>query len=335
MSSEISLMEDLDEGNRPLRGLFDSFIKLNPFRFYELQYFFPNKTLTELLEIFGYSDGIPLYLWKFRDSKFDNFWDWLSESIVNDHSFWFSEINSIIEADFSIHGTRYGAILDAIAKGKTRSHEILAELNLEKTGDITPYLRKLLRTNVIVEEFPVNDLYRPSHTSKPRNLKNGIYQLSDNFVRFWFRFIKTTEALDPARITKFIQEGYSDYLGRIFERVCREIIEKTTDFPYVGRWWGKIDNVIEECDILAFDPQKNEALLGICKWTNKPQNPNKLLKQAIRYEDHILYNRKTRDMNYKYIVFSRNLEFEIDHFDGREVECYDAEALHTLIKTLI
>jgi len=335
MGSEVSLMEELDEGNRPLRGLFDSVIKLEPFKFYELQYFFPNKTFAELLDIFGYSDGIPLYLWKFKDSKFDNFWDWLSDSIIKDRSFWFSEINSIIEADFSIHGTRYGAILDAIAKGKTRSNEILAELNLEKTGDITPYLQKLLRTNVIVEEYPINELYRPPHTTKPRNLKNGIYRLSDNFIAFWFRFIKTTEALDPTRITKFIQEGYSDYLGKIFERVCREIIEKTTDYSYIGRWWGKIDHVMEECDILAFDPQKNEALLGICKWTNKSQNPNKLMKQAIRYEDHILYNRKARDMNYKYIIFSKNFEFEIDHFYGREVECYNADRLYALMKTLI
>ena len=335
MGSEVSLMEDLDEGNRPLRGLFDSIIKLKPFKFYELQYFYPNKTFAELLDIFGYSDGIPLYLWKFKDSKLDNFWDWLSESIIKDHSFWFSEINSIIEADFSIHGTRYGAILDAIAKGKTRPYEILAELNLEKTGDITPYLQKLLRTNIIVEEFPINDLYRPPHTSKPRKLKNGIYRLSDNFITFWFRFIKTTEALDPARITKFIQEGYSDYLGKVFERACREIIAKSTDYPYIGRWWGKIDQVMEECDILAFDPPKNEALLGICKWTRKPQNPNTLMKQAIRYEDHILYNRKARDMTYKYLIFSKNLEFEIDRFDGREVECYDVETLHTLMKTLI
>ena len=154
-------------------------------------------------------------------------------------------------------------------------------------------------------------------------------------MKFWFRFIKTTEALEPTRITKFIHDGYSDYLGHIFERVCREIVEKTMNYPYIGRWWGKIDNVREECDILAFDPQKNEALLGICKWTNKPQNPNNLMKQAIRYEDHILYNRKIRDMNYKYIIFCRNLKFEIDHFDGREVECYNEERLHTLIKTLI
>ncbi|MBN2157294.1 MAG: hypothetical protein JW776_14710 [Candidatus Lokiarchaeota archaeon] len=103
----------------------------------------------------------------------------------------------------------------------------------------------------------------------------------------------------------------------------------------IGRWWGKIDQVMEECDILAFDPQQNEALLGICKWTNKPQNPNALMKQAIRYEDHILYNRKARDMNYKYIIFSKNFEFEIDHFDGREVECYNAERLDALVKTLI
>ena len=335
MGSEVSVMEELDEGNQPLRGLFDNSITLSPFKFHELQFFFPNKSFNELLEIFAYSDGIPLYLWKFKESGIENYWDWLEHSIVKDHPFWFSEIDSIIEADFSVHGTRYGMILDAIAKGNTRPTEIVGACKLNKSGDITPYLQKLLKARIIIEEFPINDLYRPPQTSHQRKLKNGIYKIADNFIAFWFRFIKTTEALDPTRIKQFILEGYSIYLGFVFERVCRELVIRMEDYPYVGRWWGKIDGTIEECDILAFDPKKNEALLGICKWKNKAQNPNTLMKQAIRYEDHILYNKKARDMHYKYVIFSKNLEFEIDSFKGRQVTCYDEAALNLLMKNAL
>ncbi len=335
LGSEVSIMEELDGGNRPLRGLFNHTIHLKPFNFYELQYFFPNKSFREILEIFGYSDGIPLYLWKLKESNADNFWDWIVYSVVKDPAFWYSEINNIIEADFSITGTRYGAILDAIAKGNTRPNEILGACKLNRTGDITPYLKKLLRSRIIKQEFPISDLYRPVGTSHQRNLKNGVYKLSDNFISFWYRFIKTTEALDPPQIKNFIQAGYSQYLGTVFESVCREFVAMRENYPYIGKWWGKIDGVMEECDILAFDPQQNEALIGICKWTKKDQNPKKLMKQAIRYENHILYNNKERDMKYRYMIFSKNLEYEIDSFEGKEVSCYDETDLNRIMKNFL
>ena len=331
MGSEVSVMDELDHGNRPLRGVFTDTLKLEPFKFNELRFFFPKKTFSELLDIFGYSDGIPLYLWMIKDSYKDYFWDWLEDSIRKNRPFWFSEIDSIIEADFSVHGTRYGTILDAIARGHTKPHRIVSACNLKRSGDLTPYLRKLKRANVIVEEFPINDLYRPPGTSHMRNLKNGIYKIADNFISFWFRFIKTTENLPPNRIRQFVQSKYEDYLGIVFERVCREIISLTEGYPYIGRWWGKIDGVAEECDILAFDPDTNEGLLGICKWRNKPQNPKKLIKQAIRYEDHILFNKKYRNMKYKYAIFCKNLEFSIDEFEGREVSCYDEMDLNKFL----
>ena len=73
----------------------------------------------------------------------------------------------------------YKLILEAIAHGKTKLGDIKDFIGVKRT-DISPYLRNLIEVGMIKREIPI--------TEKAKS-RLGRYYISDNFLKFWFRFI--------------------------------------------------------------------------------------------------------------------------------------------------
>lgn len=76
---------------------------------------------------------------------------------------------------------------------------------------------------------------------------------------------------------KRIEPYLSDYMGRVFEEICKQYLWKLllsgecpVEFSSLGRWWGNDpkEKRQAEIDILA-EQDKNTALFGECKWTNE------------------------------------------------------------------
>ena len=84
-----------------------------------------------------------------------------------------------------------------------------------------------------------------------------------------------------------VKPNMSDYMGRVFEDMCRQYLyhqQVYATLPFlpgnIGRWWGTdpVKKRQEEIDLMAI--QDNQALLGECKWRNAPVN-REILEQLL------------------------------------------------------
>ena len=132
--------------------------------------------------------------------------------------------------------------------------------------------------------------------------RKGIYKLTDNFFRFWFRYEFTNNAyyemLGSDAASKEIMEGISDYMGDAFEEICKEYLirkAKKGELPFVpfqiGKWWGNNKYIKEQddVDILMVDKTGKRGIFVECKFTNSkmPHAEYEDLKTAMRVFSNI------------------------------------------------
>ncbi|MCD6524337.1 MAG: ATP-binding protein [Thermococcus sp.] len=257
LGSSVSMMtEKVLSYKSPLYGRRTGSMKLKPLKFFHLRGFFPRASWEELVEVYGMTDGIPFYIAQVRLP----FWEWLDRELKNPVSFFRDEVDFLLRYEFTETRT-YRRILEAIALGKTTPKEI-RDFTGMRHSEITPYLRNLIETGLVVREVPV--------TEKPSS-KRGRYYVTDNFLVFWFRFIYPNLSLIEEGVfdVEEIRQGYNHYLGPVFEKIARQFLvelNKAKKLPFrfmkIGRWWHKS----EEVDLLALNERERKALLVEVKW---------------------------------------------------------------------
>ncbi|MHA1521391.1 MAG: ATP-binding protein [Promethearchaeota archaeon] len=334
LGSSISMMKNLIGQPSPLFGRKSATIKLEPMKFWETQYFHPNCSFGELLEIYGIADGIPRYLETIKTP----IWDWLESELYYQYLLG-DEIYVILNMEFR-EPAKYFDILDAIAVGKSTYGEIANFIHM-KVSDLSGYMRKLLYADLIYQEYPINDIVRSPKTTHRAILKNGHYYLKDNFMIFWFRFIYShyNEFTNKTLSIELIKLGYNQYLGYVFEKTMRQLMSEMHKTDYIGRWWGKIDGTEREIDILAFNNDNLEAIIGECKWSDKVR-PKSIMKSLIEVEPHIRYQKLKINKNYSYVIFAKSFTRKITEFTNlkgeiRKVVCYNMKDLSKIIKDLV
>jgi len=173
-------------------------------------------------------------------------------------------------------------VLEAIASGRTRLNEIAQATKIAPTS-VSFYLKTL-------QEMGLIDRIVPATEKNPAKSRWGIYQLTDNYFRFWFRFVYPNHSLlergETGQVMLRVREQLDQYVGPAFEVICHEAIwraQGTLDSPdrvtftpsAVGRWWNRQ----QEIDVVAIG--EGAALLGECKWSRQAVGVNILddLKQ--------------------------------------------------------
>ena len=308
LGSSISLMtKNVLDHSSPLYARKDVSLKLSPIKFYDLKAFFPTKSLEEIIEIYGFADGIPYYLNMIKG----NFWEWLSIEFKSTTSFLKDEIDFIIRYEFK-NARRYKQILEAIAFGNTTPNAIANYINLN-TAQISKYLSQLIEIEFIHREIPITDKI-PS--------RNGRYFLMDNFLRFWFRFIyNNLSSLEEGILSiDDIKLNYSEYLGNIFENVVKQFLikDETFKFSKIGRWWWKD----YEIDLVAFSPTSKKDYLIECKWIDKV-NAKRIVKSLAVKGQFVRHSGKFKQKEHTYIVFAKTFSQRIKEFNGKKVYCFD------------
>ena len=300
IGSSISTITSMLSYSSSLYGRRTASFELKPIKFFDLNEFFPNKPIEELVQIYGFADGIPYYLIKIKG----NFWDYLSKELKSYSSFLKDEIDFLMRYEFD-DPTLYKSILEAIAFGKTKIKEIKDYLKIKRT-DITPYLKNLINVKLIKREVPI---------TLPLKSRYGQYFISDNFINFWFRFIyPNLPLLESGNFNvNLIKKNYNAYLGHIFEKICFEYITEFRPFNFtrIGRWWHKD----KEIDIVAINEFKNEILFAECKWKSNV-NAKQVLKELKEKAKYVQWNIENRKE--KYAIFAKSFKVKTD-----EAMCVD------------
>ena len=163
------------------------------------------------------------------------------------------------------------------------------------------YLKVLLELGILVKKTPITE----------KAGKKTIYDMGDNFFRFWYRFVpQHISAISADRIDKIydpiIKKHYPDYMGHIFEQMCREyLFLYAEDVPVVlsdiGSWWGTDSKEKKEVeiDIVGTPVEGNEYIIGSCKYKNSPVGVDEL-ELLKHYADVFGKGEK-----YHYYIFSK------------------------------
>lgn len=297
--SLISMMESQTLSyTSPLYGRRTGQIKLKqiPFRYYNE--FFPDKSREELIECYAVTGGVPKYIELFESGS-DIYSD-IQHNILRKSSFLYDEPNFLLQREVTDIGTYY-SIIKTIAAGNRKLGKIAAVLETRQTG-ITRYLKTLIDLDILEREVPITE-------DNPEKSKRGLYQIKDNFILFWFKFISPNLGMietghSDLAMQRIRQNFIDTHVSFVYEDICREKMwqlnaERKWDFTFekVGRWW---DNQ-EEIDLVALDSNGKNIIFGECKYWKGPVGLD-ILAQLKRKAKNVEWNRDFR--HEYYVLFS-------------------------------
>ncbi|MFA5072231.1 MAG: ATP-binding protein [Candidatus Pacearchaeota archaeon] len=262
--SSISMMEsEALSYKSPLFGRRTGQALISPLSFNQAWQFFPEKKFDDFLSIYTVCGGMPAYLLEI--DKNIPLEENIKENIFKKTSFLYNEVEFILKEELREH-KNYLSILRSVSSGKTKFGEISNDTGLEK-NILTKYINTLIKLRLIEKEAPVTE-------NNLQKSKQGIYKISDNFLRFWFYYVFPYKSdLEIERydeVSRKIKETFGGIKALVYESVCRELLsglrDKLFSFERVGRWWKKG----EEIDIVGLNNKTKEIVFGECKWSDNP-----------------------------------------------------------------
>ena len=275
--SSLSFMkEQLLGRNSPLYGRRTAQLEVKPFDFFESRDFFPELDAVSAANIYGMVGGIPLYLKQF--SGMQNIGEGIESVFLDVGSILYEEPMNLLKQEVS-KAAPYNAVISAIAAGASQHNEIAAKAGIESSA-LDYYLKELVRLGLVQREEPITG----------KKGRKCLWQLTDNLFKFWYRFVRPRQALVErglgARVAARIESGLPEYMGPVFETICRDWLWRALeanalDFEItdIGRWWGNdpVARSEAEIEIVAVDEGRT-VLVGECKWKNERVGADQLVK---------------------------------------------------------
>ncbi|PKK86516.1 MAG: hypothetical protein CVT48_00845 [Thermoplasmata archaeon HGW-Thermoplasmata-1] len=198
--------------------------------------------------------------------------DCIDRLILHPHSPIRNEVRDILVEEFGKNYQTYQAIISAISMGKNKRNEIAAHAGVKETS-LSSYLYDLMDIlSLIGRTVKVTDDW------KSRDVR---YEITDNFVNFWTRFVLRNESLaeigDFDSVKQKIREGEGAFFGRRFEKLCGEYLERAkihgkADLGRIGTWWGSLRDkdgarTNTDIDVISLRESQAEAAFFECKWS--------------------------------------------------------------------
>ena len=225
----------------------------------------------EAAEQYSITGGVPKYMEFFSDGQ--PLYEQIKENVLSKNGFLYEEPNFLLTDEVQVL-TNYFSIIKVIADGNHKLGTIAGILGLE-TSALTPYLKTLSELGFTEKQVPVTE-------KNAEKTRKGLYFISDNFLRFWFRYVypyKGELELDNMQISldeldkdfkeKFVAFAYEDICKEIFARLCSD---KAIDFTpsKIGSYWLNDKSGNTQIDVMAVDTVNKRLFAGECKYHNQP-----------------------------------------------------------------
>lgn len=225
----------------------------------------------EAAEQYSITGGVPKYMEFFSDGQ--PLYEQIKENVLSKNGFLYEEPNFLLTDEVQVP-TNYFSIIKVIADGNHKLGTIAGILGLE-TSALTPYLKTLSELGFIEKQVPVTE-------RNAEKTRKGLYFISDNFLRFWFRYVYpykgelelnnmqiSLDELDKDFKEKFVAFAYEDICKEIFARLCSD---KAIDFTpsKIGSYWLNDKSGNTQIDVMAVDTVNKRLFAGECKYHNQP-----------------------------------------------------------------
>ena len=151
--------------------------------------------------------------------------DQIRSIVLSKNGFLYEEPNFLLRDEVQTP-INYFSIIRVIADGNHKLSKICGVLEQESPS-ISPYLATLSELGFVVKETPITE-------KNPEHSRKGLYFVSDNFTRFWFRYVYpykgeleldnqqiVLDELQKTFISSFVAFAYEDVCKNIFAELCR------------------------------------------------------------------------------------------------------------------
>ena len=262
VGSDLSMMEALNEYDRPLYGRFTEMVirPLSPNAISSMLRLDAADALDAYLVIGGFPRLAVIW------HRGDDVWKFLRRELQNPQSPLIVLAERSLNAEFPAD-MKARDVIEAIGADERSFSTILARAGVSnKTLETT--LQTLIDKRVIRKTLPYSATPRP---------KLSRYHIADPYLRFWLRFIRPNlPAIERGRgdlVYKDIRAQWQTYAGRAIEPIVRAAVENVlpdprfADAQFVGGFWNR-DNSIE-VDLVGgrnADTSSTIDFVGSIKW---------------------------------------------------------------------
>lgn len=269
-SSVSFMLNDVMGYKSPLYGRSTGSMEVLPFDYLESAEFFPNYSEEDKMIAYGILGGVPRYLNAFDPGR--SLKENIISEILTEGAFLNDEPQTLLRMELREPAV-YNSILEAVANGCNRVVEIADRIHEEKSK-CSKYMLTLQTLRLLEKHVPCGE---------PDSSKKGIYGITDHFYKFWYRYVFSNKnyytMLGVDKAADEIMGEINDYMGPVFEGICREYLirqAKAGNLPFVpyviGKWWGNnpVIRAQDDVDLLAFDKKREKGIFVECKFRNKP-----------------------------------------------------------------
>lgn len=262
-----------DNEDEPLYGRQDCRLNMLPFSISILKQILhdhnSNYTPEDLLCLYTLTGGVAKYVAWLMDAKAitkAKMLRWITQT----GSPYLSEGSELIMSEFGKDYTNYLSILQLIASGLT-TQTVIDGIIGKNTGAYLDNLEKDF--GYIHRKLPM--------FSKPGR-RNSRWQLDDCFLRFWFRFIMSNQALvEMGRndlLLEIVEKGYEQYSGIVLEQYFRQKWMEEERVTQVGNYWDR--KGLNEIDMIALNDIDKTAVVAEIKRQSRKFNSNALAEKV-------------------------------------------------------
>lgn len=231
----------------------------------------PSFTAEDLLALYLYTGGVAEYVEMMMDSGATNK-TLMMEKFVCKNSYFINEGKNMLIEEFGRDYTRYFEILQLIASGHTTRSELESIMKTELAGYITK----------LENDYSLISRNMPMFQKSNRNIR---YQIEDNFLRVWFRYIyKYSYMLEVGangKLKALMEKDYTTYSGRVLERYFRSVMIESEEFTRIASWWDRRGE--NEIDIIAADELEQRVTFYEVKRQAKDINIVILKDKAVQF----------------------------------------------------
>ncbi len=295
--SSVSFMVNEVMGYKsPLYGRITGSMEILPFDYLESAEFFPDYSAEDKLIAYGILGGVPRYLNAFDPGR--SIRENIEREVLANGAFLYDEPQTLLRMELR-EPMVYNSILEAVSNGCNRIIDISNRIH-EEMSKCSKYMLTLQSIRLLEKRVPCGE---------PAVSKRGIYEITDNFYKFWYRHVFTNQSyygmLGTAGACEEIMQGLNDYMGPVFETICLQYLTRAAragKLPFVpyqlGKWWGTNPRLRrqDDVDVLALDKTGTKAIFCECKFRNRPTPME-------TYDDLLAATEVFPDVKEKYLIF--------------------------------
>ena len=266
--SQISFMENEVLGYKsPLFGRRTAQMNVQGFNYLDASKMLEDFSMEDQIKLYACIGGTPHYLAQVDTGK--SFEDIISDLYFNISGYLYDEPTMLLKQELR-EPAMYNAIISTIAGGASRLNDISTKIGEERSKTIK-YIETLINLKILHKEYPFGD--------NPAKSRKGIYKISDNCYRFWYRYIFPERAAIEQGAGKAVLNAalpnINGYIGKPFEEICFQyMVQKNNGggLPFVftrsGRWWGNSFKTKsqEEIDLVFSSSDGKKIIFAECKW---------------------------------------------------------------------